>query len=819
MIISPPYLPSAQAAESDEEFLDRAMMGVELGKFPLSFDLNWHGGMHMKAPEENGAALPVRAIADGAIAYFRAPTEVSSDPAHALNYRNQWTDNGCIVLKHETEIGEGENAKVIYYSLYMHLSKINIANPTIGQKIYRKDNLGEAGKIYGDSSLIHFEIIADQSQIAKLVGRTTRELTYQSNNGRTDSCWGDMYYFVPPEVLAYMNPPEILAQVENNSAVAYRCPAMPAEVPVQEGPSATDTPPATVDGYEWAVASQLQNGIFVRMSYEKGSCKLTSYYLTGDTIGSVVDEDAKYEYNLFTTATTLYPQTPSAGYELLRFGRVLGPDLLRPANAAHWRRIKLPGKSGASDQVAWINLNSPTVTKFSDADFPQWQGWHLVDDDTDTDSHCNSPFIRALLNLAEGKVGNTDAVGIATSTSYESSSPDAQKKLSAHLAREIEVNQVRLRSGEMQAKVKRLVCKFPTEWRANDFDTRYGWLLKVGDGVPLTTEKYEQLKKHNQALAFWEAANLQEIESRHWHFNPKEFIATFRKCGWLSLNELIQLLPNNSLRKAGATWLWEDVSLNSASRLLSRTESDAKTRRTDLNKALRKFLINSPIRLACFFGNATQETQWYQKFHEGSPYWYAPWDGRGFLQLTHAGNYIKYWDFLGTPIAENIKQTLRSHTTQANNNRPVDVQGHKSMNDPTHSLSDASTGIPQDVINKRNSTAESSNAAQSAGAYWAWSGAAAQADSYRNSSTSTLRTVQTNHGTRHYYENAAFGKVAATVNLGQPSNSYSSIWGVQARFLAFANAQVILLDNTLFDQSNGTKSSLPENYVHREIPQ
>ncbi len=269
MIISPPFLPAPIAGESDEAFLDRAMVGGIPGDggFPLSFDLNWHGGIHLTAPQEAGAPLPVRAIADGTVVYFRKPTEESSNPEHPLHYMDGWTDDGCIVLKHETEIGEGDNAKVVYYSIYMHLSKINLANPSVGQVVYRKDSIGEAGKIYGKAGRIHFEIIADQTQIANLTGRTTRELDYQSGNGRTDSCWGDMYFFVPPELLAYSAPPTNRTQAENTSAVAYRCPAMPAAT-MQEGATSTESAPAQVtpDGYEWAVASQLQHGIFVRMS-------------------------------------------------------------------------------------------------------------------------------------------------------------------------------------------------------------------------------------------------------------------------------------------------------------------------------------------------------------------------------------------------------------------------------------------------------------------------------------------------------------------------------------------------------------------------
>lgn len=823
MLISPPFLPAPTDGESDEAYVNRAMQGGIPGDggFPLSFDLNWHGGIHLTAPQEGTTHLPVRAIADGTLVYVRQPTDESSAPAdHGLRYRDKWTDNGCIVLKHETEIGEGVGASVIFYSIYMHLSQITLATPTKGAKIYRKDELGKAGRIYGQNHRIHFEIIADQSQIAKLVGRSERLLDHQSGNGRTDSCWGDMYFFIPPEVLVYEAAPTNRLQSENSAPVAYRCPAMPTgAAPVLEGGSAAGKtePTPRIQGYEWAVALELQQGIFVRMRYERGQCTLTSFLISGEEIGSH-QEEADYEYNLYRTATSIYPQRPSAGYELLRFGRILGPDTLQPAEAAHWRQIALPSRSGGPE-TGWVNLNATTVATFSDADFPHWQGWQLVDDDTDSDSHCQSPFIRSLLRLDDDKMASdqVDAVSIALSPAYARMSEEEKLKMSERYERERVQNEAALLDEVVQKQLKRLICQFPSEWVKNDFDTRYGWLKKVAPGGPLPEESYNRLRSHHQELAFWEVATLESIDAKHWHFPPKEFIRHFRKCGWLSRNELTQLLPMNSLRKA-STWQWEDVSLDSASTLLHPSNESAKNRRNDLNKSLQKYLITTPARQSCFFGNATQETQWYQKFHENSPYWYKPWDGRGFLQLTHATNYIEYWKFRGIPVTQQIKNTLRDHTTIANNNRPIN-NGQRSMHDPTNSLSDASTAIPQEIINRRNSVKESFDAANSAGAYWSWSGAAKQADSYFHTPASNIKAVNTNQGTKHYYENPAFGKVAATVNIGSPSTNYSSIWGVQARFMAFSNAQVVLMDWLCFTHADGSAHPTPQDFVYRRAPE
>lgn len=786
MIISPPFLPAPIAGESDEAFLDRAMVGGIPGDggFPLSFDLNWHGGIHLTAPQEAGAPLPVRAIADGTVVYFRKPTEESSNPEHPLHYMDGWTDDGCIVLKHETEIGEGDNAKVVYYSIYMHLSKINLANPSVGQVVYRKDSIGEAGKIYGKAGRIHFEIIADQTQIANLTGRTTRELDYQSGNGRTDSCWGDMYFFVPPELLAYSAPPTNRTQAENTSAVAYRCPAMPAAT-MQEGATSTESAPAQVtpDGYEWAVASQLQHGIFVRMSYEKGQCKLTSYYLSGDVIGTQ-EEEADFEYNLYSKASTLYPQSPSAGYELLRFGRVLGPDILRPTDAAHWRQIKVPGKSGEESRSAWVNLNAPTVTKFSDADFPHWQGWYLVDDDTDKDSHCQSAFIRNLLNLDEGKVvaDNGDAVSIATSPAYDALSPDEQKKLSERYVRERTLNMSRLTSSETQPRIRRLVCKFPTEWSANDFDDRYGWLQKVAEGGPLTSDQYGKLKKHQEALAFWETANIKEIDGKHWHFNPKDYIFAYRKCGWLSTKELAQCIPRNVIeqtRSQGQTVY--PKSTISWSTALSRSERF----KSPLNKTLRKYLISaSKYRMSYFLANSIQETTYLSRTAEGggSTLSYAPWYGRGMMQLTWEGNYKLYTKFRTGSPSPTLRDILESDLNHAAES--AGFYWSSTAKDVNNSLclNRYADIVPRMTIEQLSNVCENYSYPQ--------------------------KLCLTSLGSVNYYISHELELVARGVNTGNP-NSTGTVNGLVPRRVVFSNCLLVLTE--YFFPENNRTTPLPEN--------
>jgi murein DD-endopeptidase MepM/ murein hydrolase activator NlpD len=120
------------------------------GAFPLSFNLGWHGGAHLTAPMNRETAEPVRSIADGIIVFKRSPTQRNNDDKRPLNYREGWTDDGCVVIRHQTDIGVGNDAsKIIFFSIYMHLSTV-AAQIRTGAKVRRKDILGQAGQIYGD---------------------------------------------------------------------------------------------------------------------------------------------------------------------------------------------------------------------------------------------------------------------------------------------------------------------------------------------------------------------------------------------------------------------------------------------------------------------------------------------------------------------------------------------------------------------------------------------------------------------------------------------------------------------------------------------
>ena len=125
MIISPPFLPARAIGVSDAAYVAAAMPAaattvpgttVPEGSFPVSLQLGWHGGCHLHAPGAGTAVPAVRAIADGEIVFARRPTVRVATVTHALNYNPYgstaaWTDDGIVIVQHQTDIGEGASAQ------------------------------------------------------------------------------------------------------------------------------------------------------------------------------------------------------------------------------------------------------------------------------------------------------------------------------------------------------------------------------------------------------------------------------------------------------------------------------------------------------------------------------------------------------------------------------------------------------------------------------------------------------------------------------------------------------------------------------------
>ena len=573
MLISPPFLP-ADGDSATDSWLDAAMPSpANEGGYPVTGGLAWHGGLHLVAP----AALPVRAIADGTVAYVRKASAKNSDENDPLNYHagavvSGWTSDGCVIIQHDTEIGSGSNGKVRFFSIAMHLENIP-ANIAKGKKIYRKDSIGEAGWINGRASRMHFEIICDDANLAKLVGRQSGDLPVNAD-GRKDALYGEVYFHLPAGTIFFNTKPQPPAPAH---------PAHPAHHPAAPPP-----PPVQL----YVTTDELYIGVrYAAHGY------VSTYQTDGSMVGGTIREDDG-EYDLYQSAVELNTQCTSAAYELLRFGRTIGEDALAPENTPHWRKANYPGGQG------WVDLAPAAIKKFSDADFPHWCGWKLIDDSADLDSRMDAQLIRSWLDTdGDGKV-----------TPAETRAQLAQSAL--------------------QQKLKFVICKTPTEWNAATIDARWGWLKSANEEHPdkLEDADFHTLKTHIAKLAFWQEAAL-EIDANHWHFQPREFIRHFRKCGWYSTDELARCIPRRSLSENVA---WTEAF------------SRATTHHTAMNLLFKKYMGANRIRHLHALSQTYIETGLLRLFKEGGAGAgknYGAFYGRGYMQLTWAANYESYGKF------------------------------------------------------------------------------------------------------------------------------------------------------------------------------
>ncbi|WP_016595289.1 M23 family metallopeptidase, partial [Yersinia pestis] len=685
------------------------------------------GGIHIKHTDHTGVPEQVRAIADGTVFSVRQPSLQKRDLL-PLNY-NGPTDCGYVLIKHETEIGSDEGGKVAYWSLYMHMKSIG-STVSPGSVVYRKDPLGTVGMVDGQNA-IHFQIFCDDANIKKLTGRETPELDL-ANNGRTDVVYGDIHFYLPAGTPVYDSMPK------DNTPVSL----------MANGP-----------------VPRTKSDLFVTMRFHQGSCTMTTlhkavfssmYLEVGEPLTDA--DGADYEYNLYSKALTLYPNSPSAGYELLRFGRVINTDneTLSPAGAPLWRTINYPEGKGV------VNLAAASVKVFSDADFPHWMGWQLVDDDTDTNSQCNSPTIT-----------------------------------------------LRCKTG---VDLSGMICHFPLEWDKTTVDNRFQWLAKENDVLPEPMELCDlgPLTDHAKALCL---AENPLPSGRVWHFEPTRFIEHFRKCGWLSNKEMKQLIPTKALSNGQ----WQTIpDRYGDTSVLARHYSR-------INKVLRKYLINTPFRMACFFGNAIQETAWLTTTHEGYVYternqrtraiirhyniWYYPWYGRGFLQLTSPGNYYKYFKYRGYTYDETVKIKLENEYNRLYRNGSIRYSEN-------HLDDTSNPELSAEILNWRNSLETGDyEPADSAGFYWCTT----QMAKYADPEHILERQVSANH---IYYRSPSFWQASATVNLpgARQRTNYSGLNGFIERCYVYGSALAVLTE-LKFPDSQGTYSleKPEENNLRRTL--
>jgi hydroxyethylthiazole kinase len=622
MLISPPFLPERQANETENAWLDRAMLEVEDGSFPVGNNLCWHGGIHLQAPDDaGGQPLPVRAIADGVVRFARNATPHSSDSEHILAYDNGWTSDGVVVIEHNTEIGAAADntpVNVRFYSIYNHLTDIP-DSVIAGARIYRKEIVGQAGYIAGIANRIHFETVCDEENLHHLIGRQNGDVPI-TQNGRDNVVFGEIYIHLPAGV-PYYNPPNgrrlFHANTTAHTVAAGNSPGAP-----QLLEQAGTTPVDCYIGLRYAQGDGAQAN--------RGDLTITTYREDGSICGQRQIDEGEYNLyyrrsshdkglckNILKDYANQPKPVPSALYELLRFGRLVntGHQTLAPANTSHWREIVLPSADSSNGtQTAWVNLNNQGDTPvhvFSDADFPHWRGWKICSDDTSPDSRCDAAAIRELLDID----------GDSTVTVAE--------------------RQTQLGNTETRKKLRKVICAMPSEWdAANITDPHWGWLKgnTEENPDPFTNEDFQKFTAYLQALSFAGGAAL----AARYRFHPRGFIEAFRQCLWFSAEELAQIVPRTSIDGGGhvATVTWQNAFARVQAHYIY------------LNRLIQKYHGSSRRRAAYVLAQSILETGYFRTIKEdglGHNKLYDAFYGRGYHQLTWAGTYASYGEYRNLP--------------------------------------------------------------------------------------------------------------------------------------------------------------------------
>lgn len=761
MLISYPVLPTRANNESEDAYLDRLLtthVNNDEGRYPVSTLNTSQGQMHRWHGGVHliGSGEPIRAIADGTVVAYRFTQ--SSETYDGLGRY----DTSFVLIRHSTETGE--NTSVSFYSLYMHLASRSSLLPDRYQQLtqWMRDATPGPSVIRPTNLRVWRKDVLGFAGV--LYEREACHMEVFASNTDLNQFWRDSSSVTQGAGSEdFFGDAHFVIPAERNFAARHPRAAT-------TGAHRIDFPGNSDFPLPEGTTGQNSSTLYVSIRLEQGRRTATTFVAQPDgqyvQLGAPIVQD-NYEYELYRLANALYPDCPSAGLEWLRFGRVLGPDVT--TRNENWQLVRY-----SDTNIGYVDLAPNAIAKLSDADFVYWQGWEKREEGQ-------------AANASDGICDDQRTIALCQDT-----------------------------DGAALSKVRHLVCKSPSEWDASDLAARYGHLREPG-GPLVEDSSWAKFVEHVQKMAFWADTGLGDRSV--WHFHPMQFIHHFRKSAWLSNEEFRQLQPSHAIRtgvqNGHPAVLWEQLNPMSSS------SSGVPVRnRVPLNKMARKYGVNTCYRMAAFFGNALQETAWISRLSElgGSTLWYAPWYGRGFLQLTNPDNFSNYWAWRGRGVPENLRSALVAAYSAIAQITPASTRSNATLQDANFpALTPQMLTWRADVqgAGAQDPTPEQLLApSDSAGFYWVKLKMAQYAD---EAHVLERRAVTTSQGQKVYYRSPAFWRASAAVNLpGALNNTYSAaLNGFDSRCSGYGVILAVLTETRFPSHQASVTLNYPEGYTPR----
>ncbi|WP_072025422.1 glycoside hydrolase family 19 protein [Dickeya undicola] len=624
------------------------------GWWLASSNRQWHGGLHISrrsalesvlTAANADRAIPLQCIASGEVAAWRINTNYCTAPYD--KYQLRYSSTFLLVRSKHQPDPDDQSTWLTFYSLYMHLAPVS-AYPTLTNCYRVKPNINKLStseyngrEISGQKLPKTENITLKENDLLVVSKQETFKSGHENANGvfglaqrLKDGSVSDKKFwvsledrFVEPIPPHHHRMPEwMLKAVEHGEYDAVVIPEEKLTINAGDaiGFLAEDNAPARsgsggvdIDFYSHIEVISVDTNMPGFLSNPK-QIKTGRAFVKIKAGMPLYQKSGEGDATTFTPTNTVTQNTDD--------GRILPRDKASPieAQGITWFQIA---------QDNWVK--GQDVDMLSQHDLSELGFITLEEASTDDfGSLLKENFLKGIFDwVSKSLRGDTEFEGQQGSETYKKLVKVIDQNNDGNLSQyELAAFEKRifenLHSGENNVPdlVRRLIVKHDSEWFGDSKHKHWQSFLN-SNSYP---EMMPYLKKWRDDMAWM--SEVPEFTSGKpvWHFHPVEFldtIATRNQCACgrdITLNELSAMAPQAQKETL---------------------ENYIKT----FNDGFKKYGINTCREKAHFLAQVCHESGGliYTKERDGDRKSYAPWFGRGLIQLTHEDTYTSYGQHVG----------------------------------------------------------------------------------------------------------------------------------------------------------------------------